>query len=150
MRVRPTLTMLLAIAATALAAPAMAQDGVEVPQIAAEDVSVGQIVSFVNALIAVERVRGAYMAKIEAADSEDARKALIEQADVAGRAAVDKVVGITPEEYMAIAQAAQQSEDLVGRIDARFAQLRQKQRGLGAQAAQADQPADQPTDQPAD
>lgn len=110
------------------AAPVQAQDvPTELPDIKAEDVSVGQVVSFVNAMIAAERVRQEYIVKIDAAETEDEIKALIAEADLAGMAEVDRVRGITPAEYMAISLAARDSEELTQRIAQRVELLRQAQ-----------------------
>ena len=129
MTIRSTIAMIMAAASIAVAAPAQAQEGIDVPDIAAEDVSVGQIVSFVNAMIALERVRAEYQPKLEAAETEDERKALAAEADQVGMQAVDDVVGITPGEYIAIIQASQENEELAGRITARLAELQEKQKG---------------------
>lgn len=108
-------------------APAVAQEMPEVPDINPEDVSVGQVVSYVNARIAVERVRVAYTDKIEAAETEDQIKELIAEADMAAMAAVDKVTGISPGEYLAISIAAQDDAELLERINERISTLRTKQ-----------------------
>ncbi len=108
-------------------APAVAQEMPEVPDINPEDVSVGQVVSYVNARIAVERVRVAYTDKIEAAETEDQIKELIAEADMAAMAAVDKVTGISPGEYLAISIAAQDDAALLERINERISTLRTKQ-----------------------
>ena len=111
-----------------LSLPAVAQDvPADLPEIKAEDVSVGQVVSFVNAMIAAERVRVAYMAKIDAAESEDEIKALMAEANEKGMAEVERVRGISPEEYMAIALAAQDSEELSERIERRLNQMKEVQ-----------------------
>ncbi len=121
--------LMLTATSVAFAPPVLAQDATEVPAVAPEDVSAGQVVSFVNAMIAIERVRREYMPQIEAAETEEARNALVEEADAAAMAAVDKVTGISPAEYLAIGQAAQGSEELTQRITTRFAELRKKQKG---------------------
>lgn len=123
-------------AASLLVAPgAMAQQQAQtLPEIAAEDVSRGQVASFVNAMIAVEKVRNQYMPKIEAAETQQERQELASQADTAARAAVDDVAGISPDEYLAIGRAAQNSEDLVKQINERFATLRSNRNsGTGLQ-----------------
>ena len=80
MTLKSTFAMVLTAASIAFAAPATAQSDLDVPDIAAEDVTTGQIVSFVNAMIALERVRAEYQPKMEAAETEDERKALAEAA----------------------------------------------------------------------
>ncbi len=115
-------------AAMAVTGPVMAQETPEIPEIGAEEVTTGQIVSFVNASIAVERVRVEYTARIEEAETDEDRSALVAEADRVAMEAVDEVVGITPGEYIAIGRAAQGSQELTDKINARFAELREKQR----------------------
>ena len=111
-----------------LGTPGIAQEvPTDLPEIKAEDVTVGQMVSFVNAMIAVERVRREYMAKVAAAETEDEMKALVAEAEQKGMAEVDRVRGITPAEYMAIALAAKDSEELSDRIERRVAQMQASQ-----------------------
>ncbi len=117
----------VAMCGLSLGSPAMAQELPEIPDIKAEDVSVGQVVSFVNAMIAAERVRQEYLAKIEVAETDEEISELIAEADTAGMAAVDNVVGISVGEYMAIARAAQGNEELETRISTRLEQMRQSQ-----------------------
>jgi len=127
MNVKATFAMMLAAASMAFSPLAAAQEAAELPQIEAEEVSAGQVVSFVNALIALERLRFEYQSKIEAAETEDERAALAEEADGKAREAVDKTAGITAAEYLAIGRAAQGSEELTDRIEARLMELREKQ-----------------------
>lgn len=135
MNCRTTLAALLAVAGAALAAPAAAQegaaaqDGMEVPEIAAGDVTTGQVVSFVNAMIGVEHIRRQYMPQIEAAETDEARRELIAEADRKAIAAVEATIGITPGEYLAIAEAAKADEGLAQRIDDRLDDLKEKQSG---------------------
>ncbi len=111
-----------------LSVPLQAQEvPTDLPDIKPEDVSVGQLVSFVNAMIAAEKVRQEYLAKIEVAETEDEIKALVAEADQRGMAEVDRVRGITPAEYMAISLAARDSEELTERIKRRLEQMRQSQ-----------------------
>jgi len=129
MTFRSTIAMMLTAASVAFAAPVQAQDDIDVPDIAAEDVTTGQIVSFVNAVIALERVRAEYQPKMEAAETTEEREALAAEADEVGIEAVVAVVGISPGEYIAIIKAAQDSEDLAGRIEERVTEIREKQQG---------------------
>jgi len=129
MNYRTTLAVLLTVAGTALAVPAAAQDELQVPRIAAEDVTTGQVVSFVNAMIAVDRIRREYMPRIEAAETDEARRELIAEADEKAIALVDQTAGITPAEYLAIIEAAKTDEGLAQRIAARLDELREKQAG---------------------
>lgn len=111
----------------------------QLPEIVAEEVSIGQVVSFVNAMIAAERVRQKYLAKIEAAETEDEIDALVAEADKEGMAAVEQVRGITTAEYMAISLAARESEDLTARITQRFDLMRQAQ-GVNVKKSPAARP----------
>jgi len=123
---RHSFAILLAAAGLLAAPVASAQENANIPEIAAEDVTQGQVVSFINAMIAVDRVRQEYMPRIEAAETDDERQALAQEADSAARTAVDDTAGITAQEYLAIGRAAQADEDLAKRINERFVQLRQK------------------------
>jgi len=127
MTFRPILAAALVLAGMLAAPPGAAQTETAAPEIAAQDVTQGQVVSFVKAMIAAERVRQKYLAKIQAAGTEADRKALIDEADLAGRAAVDAVVGISADEYLAIARAAQENEELAARITARIDELARNQ-----------------------
>lgn len=125
---RPFSFAALTAIALSLTTPVMAQEmPTDLPEINAEDVSVGQIVSFVNAMIAAERVRKEYLAKIDLAETEEEIDALLAEADQKGIAEVERVPGISPAEYMAIAIAAKDNEDLSSRIERRFNQLAQSQ-----------------------
>ncbi|MEM6587426.1 MAG: DUF4168 domain-containing protein [Pseudomonadota bacterium] len=111
-----------------ISAPLQAQEALtDLPDIKAEDVSVGQVVSFVNAMIAAEKVRQEYLAKIELAETEDEIQALVAEADQMGIAEVERVRGISPAEYMAISLAAQEDEELMARITRRLEQMKRSQ-----------------------
>ncbi|MEQ8896503.1 MAG: DUF4168 domain-containing protein [Roseovarius sp.] len=146
MKFASTLTMVIAAAGIGLSGPALAQDQAQdettdqattgqatdqaqpdMPEIAAEDVTQGQIASFVNAMIALERIRAEYLPQIQAAETDDERQALASEADDAAKAAVTKTKGITPGEYLAIGRAAQGNQELGEKINTRIAELRQKQ-----------------------
>ena len=149
MKFGSTLTMVIAAASIGLSGPALAQDQTEgeaqdqtqsqatdqatdpsmpdVPEIAPEDVTQGQITSFVNAMIALERIRAEYLPQIQAAETDDERQALAAEADEAAKAAVTKTKGITPGEYLAIGRAAQGNQELGEKITTRIAELREKQ-----------------------
>lgn len=123
-----TLTGLIALS-FAVTAPALAEETPgDLPSINAEDVSVGQVVSFVNAMIAAERVRQQYLVRIEEAETESEIAELVAEADQQGMAAVDRVPGITSAEYMAISLAARDSAELTERIRKRFTDMQEKQR----------------------
>ena len=93
MKFASTLTMVIAAAGIGLSGPALAQDQAQdettdqattgqatdqaqpdMPEIAAEDVTQGQIASFVNAMIALERIRAEYLPQIQAAETDDERQ----------------------------------------------------------------------------
>lgn len=122
----------LAAASFLFAPAAVAQQDGDMPQIAAEDVSEDQVASFVDAMMAVQGVRQEYMPQIQAAESEDDRQALSQEADAAARSAVSDVPGISPDEYLAIAMAAQDSEKLVERINGRIAVVQEESQTDGA------------------
>lgn len=145
MKFGSTLTMAIAAAGIGLSAPVLAQEQSQdstqeqaqgqtmdqaqpdIPEIAAEDVTQGQITSFVNAMIALEEIRAEYLPQIQAAEDQEERVALAAEADDAAKTAVDEVTGITPNEYLAIGRAAQGNEELGQKITARFAELRETQ-----------------------
>ncbi|KZY34405.1 hypothetical protein A3731_19155 [Roseovarius sp. HI0049] len=145
MKFASTLTMVIAAAGIGLSGPALAQDQAQddaqdqaqsqatdtmqpdIPEIAAEDVTQGQIASFVNAMIALERIRAEYLPQIQAAETDDERQELAAEADQAAKAAVTRTKGITPGEYLAIGRAAQGNQELGEKINTRIAELRQKQ-----------------------
>lgn len=129
MKFRSTLTMVIATASIALTGPALAQQqaSMEVPEIAAEDVTSGQIASFVNAMIALERIRAEYQPQIQATEDTEERQKLAAEADEAAKAAVTETKGISPEEYIAIGRAANENKELADKITTRIVELRQKQ-----------------------
>ena len=114
----------LAAASVLFAPAATAQEAQNVPEIAAEDVTGEQLDSFVDAMVAIDSVRQEYMPQIEAAEGQDERQSLAQEADKAARAALDDTDGITAQEYLAIGQAAQEDQDLATRINERFAEMR--------------------------
>lgn len=126
---RPLSIAILTVITFSTTAPVVAQEvPTDLPEINAEDVSMGQIVSFVNAMIAAERVRKDYLQKIDAAETEEEINDLLAEADKEGMAAVDNVAGISTAEYMAIALAAKEDEELAARIQKRIATLAKAQR----------------------
>jgi len=122
---RTRITTVLSAAALALATPLAAQQ-TPPPQIAAEDVSDAQVVAFVDAILAVEEVRKDYGPRIDAADDEARQQALAEEANTAAAAAVEGVENIDVDSYVAIANAAGQSETLNKRIIARITEVREQ------------------------
>ncbi|MEM7599540.1 MAG: DUF4168 domain-containing protein [Pseudomonadota bacterium] len=130
----------IAALSLALSGSGLAQTApTELPEIKAEDVTVGQVVSFVNAMIAAERVRQEYLVKIEAAETEDEIQTLVAEAEQRGIAEVERVRGITPAEYMAISLAARESEELTARIERRVEQMKQVQ-GVEVTDGRAERP----------
>jgi hypothetical protein len=109
--------------ATALATPLTAQD-MDATAVTADTVNDAKIDAFVEALIAIETVRADYLPKIQEQADEAAQKALIEEANTAAIEAVSDVENMSPEDYVAIGQAARQDEDLNARIMARLEAVR--------------------------
>lgn len=118
MTFRTTLTAAFAAAAITLGAPLMAQDDtmVEPSNIAAEDVTDAQVDAFVEALVAIEDVRKEYTPKLQAAEDDEARAALAEEANQAALAAVGGVDGISAADYLGIGKAASGNKELNDRI----------------------------------
>jgi hypothetical protein len=114
--------IMLAVA-TALASPLAAQD-IEAADITAETLNDAKLDAFVEALIAIEAVRADYLPKIQEQADEAGQKALIEEANTAAIEAVADVENMSPEDYVAIGQAARQDEDLNARIMARLEAVR--------------------------
>ncbi|MCM2563484.1 DUF4168 domain-containing protein [Lutimaribacter sp. EGI FJ00015] len=116
MTFKPKLTAALTAIALGFAAPAaIAQQGQQ-PTMAAEDVTQDQVDSFVEAALAVDNVRESYLPQIEAAEDEETRQNLLDEANSAALEAVESVDGLTSDDYLAIAAAAQQDQDLNARI----------------------------------
>jgi len=120
---RTRLATILSATALALATPLAAQQA-QPPQIAAEEVTDAQIEAFVDAILAVENVRSEYTAQIEAAGDEAAQQALVDEANQAAVAAVDEVDNMDINSYIAIANAAGQSETLKEKIVSRIDETR--------------------------
>ncbi|KNX43227.1 hypothetical protein ROTO_00160 [Roseovarius tolerans] len=124
------LATLLSATALALATPLAAQETEQsLPQpaeIAAEDVTDGQVEAFVDAILAVEEVRDEYTPLIEAAEDEAAQKELVEEANEAAFSAVGEVENMDVDSYVAIANAAGESDALNQRIIARISELREE------------------------
>jgi hypothetical protein len=121
---------LLSATVLALATPLAAQETEQsLPQpaeIAAEDVTDGQVEAFVDAILAVEEVREEYTPLIEAAEDEAAQSELVEEANEAAFAAVGEVENMDVDSYVAIANAAGQSEALNQRIIAQISEQREE------------------------
>ncbi len=98
---------------------AMAQDQIDGVAVASED---GKIDAFIIAALAVSEVRDAYIAQLQAAESEEQQMQIVEEADAAILQAVEDTPDITVDEYIAIGEAATTDPDLAAEIDARFAE----------------------------
>lgn len=140
MTIRPILTATL-VSALAFTTPLTAQEADDqtgntaqepktlsemepTPGLAAEEVTEAQVSAFVDALVAIERVRVTYMPQIESADDGETRSDLIDEANAAVVTAIENVENMSVPDYMAIDKAAQQNEELNGRIMDQIAELR--------------------------
>ena len=90
------------------------------PGLTADKVTETQVEAFVEALIAIEDVRAAYVPKIAAEQDAEARQDLVEEANAMVIDVVDAVENMTAADYMAIGQAAQENEALNERIMAQI------------------------------
>jgi len=96
------------------AAQETAQGGL--PQIAPEDVTETQVDDFVAAFLAVSQVRADYMPKIAEEEDEEARQALVNEANNAVIVAVNDVTDMDAKTYVAIGRAAETDKALSDRI----------------------------------
>lgn len=114
----PTRTLAVAAATAALAlaplAPATAQEA-ETPQ-SESAVPDALLDSFVMAALSVSEVAEDYQGRIQAAENDEARQQLATEARQAMITAVEDTDGITVEEYVTIAEAAQTDEALNQRV----------------------------------
>lgn len=125
MTFKTSLAAILSAATLAFAAPLAAQDG-QPAQISAEDVTDTQVEAFVDAILAVEQVRDEYGSSIEAAEDEAAQQEMVQEANEAAFEAVDAVENMDVDTYVAIANAAGESENLNQRVIARLSEIRQE------------------------
>lgn len=125
MTFRTRLASILGATALALATPLAAQQ-TPPAQVAAEDVTEAQVVAFVDAILAVEEVRKDYGPRIDAVEDEAQQQALAEEANTAAAAAVDGVENMDLDSYVAIANAAGESDALNQRIIARITEVREQ------------------------
>jgi len=123
---KTSLAAILSAAALAFAAPVVAQQDSQPAQIAAEDVTDAQVEAFVDAILAVEQVRDEYGAPIQEAEDEAAQQKLVEEANEAAFAAVDAVENMDVNTYVAIANAAGESEELNQRVISRLSEVREE------------------------
>ena len=85
-----------------------------------------KIAAFVDAAIAVTKVRNTWKSKVDAAKTEAEAEQLRNEASADMRKTVENSPGITASEYIAIARAAQQNPDLNNAIKERFDARRQE------------------------
>ena len=79
-----------------------------------------QLDAFVTAALDLRAIREDYARQIAEAADEAAAEALVVEAEAEMLAAVEATDDITPEEYMAIGNAAQTDPELAERLTARF------------------------------
>ncbi|MEY8842894.1 DUF4168 domain-containing protein [Cribrihabitans sp. XS_ASV171] len=101
-------------------APAVAQSTPPSPEAGQTDISDAKIDAFVAALQEVEEVRQIYTPQLEAAESETERKDLTDSANEEIIQRIDATPDLSVDEYIQIAQIAQQDPALNERIVTRF------------------------------
>lgn len=137
MTFKTNLAAIFGAAALAFAAPLMAQDDQSAQneqaaqegqpmEMVAEDVTDEQVNAFVDAILAVEEVRDEYGPTIQAAEDEAAQQKLVQEANEAAFSAVDDVENMDVDTYVAIANAAGESEELNQRVVARLSEVREE------------------------
>ena len=109
----------------------------EAAPITVENVTDDQVEAFVKAAIALETLRQEYTSKIGNAESEEAQNELRAEADRVAIQLVDKVRGITPQEYLGISKLAQTSPELATRISAQVEVMRAQKAAFEKQQAEA-------------
>jgi|GEM_PF-978844 len=97
-------------------APVAAQTAAPAPEAAQVDMTDTKLEAFVTALLGVEEVRLDYTPQIEAASSEEEQAALVNQANAEIIEKIEAVPDLTVDEYVTIAQVAQQDQELGARI----------------------------------
>lgn len=115
----------------------IAMSAQEQAPLTAESVSDEQIEGFVKAAIALESLRAEYAAKIGNAGSEEAQDELRAEADRVAIQLVDKVRGITAQEYLEISKLAPQSAELTERINAQVEVMRAQKAAFEKKQAEA-------------
>ncbi|MCC5972326.1 MAG: DUF4168 domain-containing protein [Pararhodobacter sp.] len=101
---------LAAPAVAPFAGPAMAQ---EAPAATIDD---AQLQAFVAALREVDSIEQQYGAALNEAESEEARQAVIAEANEAMVEAIEETPGISLQEYLGVLEQAQADPDLNARI----------------------------------
>lgn len=102
-----------AVAPVAAQASDPAPETQTAPQVEMTD---AKLEAFVTALLGVEEVRQDYTPQIEAATSEDQQTELVNQANAEIIEKIEAVPDLTVDEYVSIAQVAQQDQALGERI----------------------------------
>lgn len=92
----------------------------------AEDYSDQQLRSFAVAAIDVNRLSGEWRSRIDQASSEDEALRLRQEANAEILAAIEAAEGVSPEEYLQIAQEAREDEALRARIAEIIVEVRQQ------------------------
>lgn len=115
-----TLILSASVAALSLGAvaPVAAQTAAPAPEQTAPQVEMtdAKLEAFVTALLGVEEVRQDYTPQIEAATTEEAQTELVNQANAEIIEKIEAVPDLTVDEYVTIAQVAQQDQALGERI----------------------------------
>ena len=107
---------MLALPALAAVNPSQAAPAAQVAQGGPGDVNAADMENFVTAAKAIVALRQRYEPRMQAAGSEAAIRALVEEARGLMRTAITDT-GMSVENYMAIAQAAQANPELRKRIE---------------------------------
>ena len=76
----------------------------------------GEIETFAMAVIRIAEIRNEFAARIQATQSQDEQRVLVQEANEAMRAAIEDMDGLTVEEYLQIAEAASTDPELTTRI----------------------------------
>jgi hypothetical protein len=100
-------------------APVAAQTAEPAPQMQSApqvEMTDTKLEAFVTALLGVEEVRQTYTPQIEAATDEEAQAELVTQANAEIIEKIEAVPDLTVDEYVTIAQVAQQDQALGARI----------------------------------
>ena len=99
-----------------VAAQTAAPAPTEQPEAQQVEMTDTKLEAFVEALMGVEEVRMDYTPQIEAATSEEEQAALVNQANAEIIEKIEAVPDLTVDEYVTIAQVAQQDQELGARI----------------------------------
>lgn len=122
LHLKPILTATL-IAFAGITAPMAAL--AELPA-SAEAVTDEQVDAFVKTAIALEQLRKQYTQKIANAESEEEQAKLKDEADEVAIQLVERVRGISPDEYLVIGKFSQESVELSTRIAAQLDVMRER------------------------